>query len=304
MLDHIRGVGRVEVSELSVRFGVSAETVRRDLTALEDHGLVSRTHGAVFPSDGARFETSLSVRAAYRVPEKRRIAAVAAGEVGGARTLFVDEGYTHQLIAEELRALRRPLTVVTASLEVARVLAPAEWMSVIQLGGRVRDRTMGTVDHWALDMLSDLVIDLAILGSNGISLDRGLTTPDPAVQALKTRVVKVSQRRVFAGVSTKFGVKSFCRFADVADFQTLITDTGLSAYDADRYGDLGPAVIRVRTPRSGGGPPGASGSASPHGRRVADYRTAAEEARTRLGVASQQATGCARAGATRPQTGD
>jgi len=118
-------------------------------------------------------------------------------------------------------------------------------MSVIQLGGRVRERTMGTADLWAIDMLSDMVIDLAILSASGISLDRGLTTPDPALQALKRRVVQVSQRRIFVGISTKFGVRSFCRFAQVADFQTLITDGGLTAYDARRYSEQGPEVLRV-----------------------------------------------------------
>ena len=70
---------------------------------------------------------------------------------------------------------------------------------------------MGTADLWAIDMLSDMVIDLAILSASGISLDSGLTTPDPALQALKRRVVQVSQRRICVGISTKFGVRSFCR---------------------------------------------------------------------------------------------
>ena len=245
MLEYIRSVGWVDVTELAERLKISPETVRRDLKVLDDHGLVSRTHGGAFPAQGSRYETSLSLRARHQVPEKRRIASAAAAALDDARTVFVDEGFTQELVAEELRRLDRPLTVVTASLGVARIMAPAEQMSVIQLGGRVRERTMGTVDHWAIDMLSDMVIDLAIMGANGISLDRGLTTPDPALQALKQRVVLVSRRRVFVGISTKFGVRSFCRFADVTDFEKLITDNGLTAYDARRYSDLGPEVIRV-----------------------------------------------------------
>ena len=79
-------------------------------------------------------------------------------------------------------------------------------------------------------MLSDLVINVAILGTNGISRDRGLTTPDPAVSAVKHKVVQVSRRRLLVGVHTKFGVESFCKFADVADFEMLVTDVGLSAH--------------------------------------------------------------------------
>jgi DeoR/GlpR family transcriptional regulator of sugar metabolism len=124
-------------------------------------------------------------------------------------------------------------------------LAPVKSISVILLGGRVRGGSLATVDHWAIDMLSDLVLDLAFLGTNGISRDRGLTTPDPAVSAVKHKVVQVSRRRILVAVHTKFGVNSFCRFADVADFETLITDVGLSTQDAHRYTALGPAVIRA-----------------------------------------------------------
>ena len=245
ILDQARGTGHIEVTEVATRLAVASETVRRDLKVLEEHGLVRRTHGGAYPIDGAAFETNLSYRSGHRVPEKRRIALAAAEHLGDAETIYLDEGFTPQLVADELIKLGRPLTVVTASLTAASLLAPVDTMSVILLGGRVRGRTLGTVDHWATNMLSDLVIDLAVLGTNGISRDRGLTTPDPAVSAVKHKVVEVSRRCLFVGVHTKFGTNSFCKFADVADFETLITDTGLSTHDAQRYTALGPVIIRV-----------------------------------------------------------
>lgn len=245
ILEHARGNGHIEVAELAAQLDVATETVRRDLKVLEEHGLVRRTHGGAYPTDGAGFETTMTYRSGHRVPEKRRIAAAAAAALGDAETIYLDEGFTPQLVADELIRLERPLTTVTASLAVASALAPVETMSVILLGGRVRGRTLGTVDYWATNMLSDLVIDLAILGTNGISRDRGLTTPDPAVSAVKHKVVEVSRRRLFVGVHTKFGTNSFCKFADVADFETLITDTGLSTREGHRYTALGPEVVRV-----------------------------------------------------------
>jgi DeoR family fructose operon transcriptional repressor len=245
ILEHARGSGHIEVAELAVRLDVATETVRRDLKVLEDHGLVRRTHGGAYPTDGAGFETNMTHRSGHRVPEKRRIALAAAEHLGDAETLYLDDGFTPHLVAEEIAKLERALTVVTASLSVAASLAPVEQMTVILLGGRVRGRTLGVVDHWATNMLSDLVIDLAVLGTNGISRDRGLTTPDPAVSAVKRKVIEVSRRRLMVGVHTKFGTNSFCKFADVADFESIITDTGLSTHDAHRYTTLGPAVIRV-----------------------------------------------------------
>jgi len=124
-------------------------------------------------------------------------------------------------------------------------MAPCDRITVIVLGGQVRHRTMGTVGHWVTDMVAGMLIDVAVLGTNGISRERGLTTPSPAVSDIKSKVVGRSRRRVFIGVHTKFGVDSFTRFADVADFEALITDRGLSSVEARRYGELGPRVVRV-----------------------------------------------------------
>ncbi|GIH17094.1 DeoR/GlpR family DNA-binding transcription regulator [Rugosimonospora africana] len=239
-----RTEGGVDVGKLAGELGVAPETVRRDLRVLERHGLIHRTHGGAYPVETARFETTLATRTTRRVPEKRRIAAAAVELLGDAETIFIDEGFTPQLIAEVLPT-NRPLTVVTASLPTAAALATADSVTVLLLGGRVRGRTLATVDHWATRMLSGFVLDLAFIGANGISRERGLTTPDPAVADVKARVVEVAHRRVFVGVHTKFGVSSFCRFAEVNDLETIVTDTALPATEAHRYSLLGPQVIRV-----------------------------------------------------------
>ncbi|MDQ0988592.1 DeoR/GlpR family DNA-binding transcription regulator [Streptomyces sp. V2I9] len=243
ILDTARRDGVVGVNALADRFKVAKETVRRDLHVLEEHGLVRRTHGGACPVESAGFETTLAVRTTRNVPQKSRIAA-AADLLGDAETVFVDEGFTPQLVAEALPQ-DRPLTVVTASLPVATSLAGVENTSVLLLGGRVRGSTMATVDHWASRMLAGFVIDLAYLGANGISREYGLTTPDPAVAEVKAQALRSSRRRVFVGIHSKFGAVSFCRFAGVADFEAIVTDAGLPSAEAQRYSLLGPQVIRV-----------------------------------------------------------
>ncbi|WP_029136135.1 DeoR/GlpR family DNA-binding transcription regulator [Nakamurella lactea] len=245
ILDHARGTGHIGVTELADRLAVASETVRRDLKVLEDHGLIRRTHGGAYPVESAGFESSMDRRAGSLVAEKHRIAEAAVAALGDAETVFVDEGYTPQLIAERLAVVERPLTVVTSSLAAAGSLAANSRHTTILLGGRVRGRTMGIVDHWATSMLTGLVIDLAVLGANGLSREHGLTTPDPAVAAVKQTAARVSRRRMFVGVHTKFGVASFCRFAEIADFELLVTDSGLPAYEAHRYSVMGPQVVRV-----------------------------------------------------------
>ncbi len=240
--------GRVHVGPLAEELDVAPETVRRDLRQLADRGMLQRVHGGAHPVESVGYESNLAHRSTSLLAEKNRIATAAAGRLNGAESVFIDEGVTPQLVAEALANAIKPgetLTVVTSSLLAASVLAEHPGVSVVVLGGRLRGITMGTVGHWTTGMLEELVIDVAFLGANGISRQHGLTTPDPAVAAVKAQVVRSARRKIFVGIHTKFGVSSFCRFADVSEMEALITDTGVSATEANRYGALGPEVVRA-----------------------------------------------------------
>ncbi|MGA8209078.1 MAG: DeoR/GlpR family DNA-binding transcription regulator [Nocardioidaceae bacterium] len=244
ILVRARADGRVEVGSLAIDLAVAEETVRRDLRELADRGVLQRVHGGAYPVESAGFESTIKHRSTSLVAEKRRIAAAAAARLQGAETVYIDEGVTPQFVAEALQP-ENPTTVVTSSLLAAGALADSSDVTVLLLGGRMRSRTLATVDHWALRMLDELVIDLAVLGANGISREHGLTTPDPAVAAVKTAVVARSRRRMFVGLHTKFGVSSFCRFAEVSDFEVLVTDSGITPGEARRFAVLGPQVVRA-----------------------------------------------------------
>jgi DeoR family transcriptional regulator, fructose operon transcriptional repressor len=243
VLELARTQGGVDVKNLADRLGVSVETIRRDLNALEAHGLIRRSYGHAYPVETAAFETDLGSREVAHLDEKRRIAEEAVRHIDDAETMYIDEGFTPQLIARNLPS--RPITVITPSLPIATVVADRAEATVYLLGGRVRGRTLGTVDHWATDMLGRFVIDLAFVGANAISRTHGLTTPDPAVADVKATAIRVSRRRIFIGVSPKFASSSFCKFAEISDFELIITDRRLSGTEAERIAALGPRVLRV-----------------------------------------------------------
>lgn len=248
ILTRARNDGRVQVTSLADDLHVAPETVRRDLRQLVERGMLQRVHGGAHPVESVGYESNVNRRSSSMIAEKRRIAAAAAGRLEGAESVYIDEGITPQLVAEAIALHLDPgskLTVVTSSLLAAGALAEHENITVVLLGGRLRGLTMATVDHWATRMLKELVIDLAYLGANGISREHGLTTPDPAVAAVKSQVIASARRRIFVGIHTKFGVSSFCRFADLPDFEALITDTGVSSSEAHRYSVMGPHVIRA-----------------------------------------------------------
>jgi DeoR family fructose operon transcriptional repressor len=243
ILSRARSNGSVEVSAIATELQVAPETIRRDLRLLAERRLIQRTHGGGYPVESAGFETSMVDRSLTSVPEKRRIASAAAERLGDAETVFIDEGFTPQLVAEALPTTTR-LTVVTSSLTVATALANSPAITVLQLGGRLRGRTMGIADDWTLRILNEMTIDLAYMGANGISLEYGLTTSDPTVGAVKAQAMRVARRKIFVGMRRKFGLANFYRFAKVSDFEALITSSSLPRYEAERYATLGPQVIR------------------------------------------------------------
>lgn len=236
--------GRVEVVELATQLDVSPETVRRDLRRLEEHGVVRRTHGGAYPVENAGFESDLSSRTGRHVAEKHRIARAAVGLLCEESSVFIDEGFTPQLVAELLPA-DRGITVLTASVPLAAAIAGRTDLTVIMLGGRLRPATLASVGSVTTSTLGRFVVDLAILGTNGISLSAGLTTPDPAVADVKAQAIRCSRRRILVGAHTKFGITSFCRFGELRDIETIVTDEGLPLSDARKYAQLGPHVVRA-----------------------------------------------------------
>lgn len=243
IVEFARSRGRVEVPALAEELQVATETIRRDLKVLAGRRLLKRVHGGAVPLETAAFESGLEFRSQVDLAQKHRIAGAAAEQLHGAETVYLDEGFTPRLIAQLIAD--QEITVVTASLLAAEVLAHSESVTVLMLGGRLRGRTLATVDEWALERLRSLVIDIAFLGTNGISVGHGLTTPDPAVAAVKQTAVRVATRRVLVAAHSKFGETHFCRFAEVSDFGTIITGTELPPSEAHRYEALGPNVIRV-----------------------------------------------------------
>lgn len=238
IVERAREYGRADVLELSELLEVSPETVRRDLAALQKSGLLRRVHGGAVPIDRSSFESDLSTRSTRMHEEKARIAEAAVEEIGNAEAVYLDEGAVLHLVADRLRP-ERALTVVTNSLTVASTLAGKPNITVITLGGRVRPKTLGTVDFWAVNMLSTLVLDLAILGANGISVERGLTVPEASIAEVKATATKQARRRVLIGDHTKVGNDSFVRFAGLTDMDKFITDAGLGLSHVDHLRSSG-----------------------------------------------------------------
>ena len=209
IVERARAAGRVDVAEAATDLAVTAETVRRDLTALERHGLLRRVHGGAIPVERLGFEPGLNARDAVLTAEKERIAKAALAEVPEEGSILLDAGSTTARLANVL-PLDRELTVVTNALPIAMALSTRPTITVLLLGGRVRGRTQAAVDIWALRTLRESYVDVAFLGTNGVSVQRGLTTPDATEAAVKKAMIESSRRSVVLADHTKIG-RASCR---------------------------------------------------------------------------------------------
>jgi DeoR family fructose operon transcriptional repressor len=113
------------------------------------------------------------------------------------------------------------------------------------LGGRVRGRTLAAVDIWAMRALEETFVDVAFMGTNGFSVERGLTTPDSTEAAVKRAMINSSRRAVVLADHTKFGNDNLMRFGSLEDVETLITDTGLDAKLVPAIEGTGVRVVRA-----------------------------------------------------------
>jgi DeoR family fructose operon transcriptional repressor len=217
--------GRVAVTAVAEQFGVTTETVRRDLAVLERAGMLRRVHGGAVPAGALTLvEPGLGERHGTRSEAKRAIAAAALDLLPGSEgSVALDGGTTTAALAELLPGDRR-LLAVTSSVPIAARLAASPGISLHVLGGRVRGVTQCAVGESTVRALGDLRVDVAFLGTNGISPQHGFTTPDDAEAAVKRAMVRAGQRVVVLADSSKLDREHLVRFAAPEDVDVLVTD--------------------------------------------------------------------------------
>jgi DeoR family fructose operon transcriptional repressor len=217
--------GRLAVTALAEEFGVTTETVRRDLAFLERAGMLRRVHGGAVPTGALTLvEPGLGERHGTRTEAKRKIAAAALELLPSTDgSVILDGGPSTAALADVLPPDRR-LYVATNSVPIAARLSSSPAVTLHLLGGRVRGITQTAVGDATVRSLQDLRVDVVFLGTNGISAGHGFSTPDEAEAATKRAMVGAAQRVIVLGDSSKLGREHLMRFAAVEDVDVLVTD--------------------------------------------------------------------------------
>lgn len=220
--------GAARVSELVEQLGVSDMTVRRDIERLDREGLLERVHGgAVAITPPATEEPGFTAKSILMTAEKRAIALEAARLVHPGATIAISAGTTTYELARVVRDVPQ-LTVVTNSVPVAQLLHESYDASrVVVLTGGVRTPSDALVGPVAVAALRGLHVDRLFLGAHGIDQAAGLTTPN-LVEAETNRALVHSARTVCVVADhSKIGLVGLSTFMDLAEVDTLITDSGV-----------------------------------------------------------------------------
>jgi DeoR family transcriptional regulator, fructose operon transcriptional repressor len=217
--------GRLAVAEVAEQFGVTTETVRRDLALLERAGMLRRVHGGAVQAGALTLvEPGLGERHDTRTEAKRKIAAAALDLLPAADgSVILDGGSTTAALADVLPT-DRGLYVATNSLPIASRLSVSSGVMLHVLGGRVRGITQTAVGDATVRAMQDLRVDVVFLGTNGVSPVHGFSTPDEAEAATKRAMVRAAQRVIVLGDSSKLGREHLVRFAAIEDVDVLVTD--------------------------------------------------------------------------------
>jgi DeoR/GlpR family transcriptional regulator of sugar metabolism len=229
ILDRVRRTGGVRVSDLAGEFGVSDMTIRRDLEALADRGLLSKVHGgATSAAPGSTDEPGFGAKFPRQRAEKLAIAARAARLVTPGMAVALSAGTTTAELAHRLAAVPA-LTVVTNSVPVAEVFHRASRSDrTVLLTGGARTPSDALVGPLAVAAIRSLHVDLVFLGVHGMTERTGFSTPNLMEAETNRALVDAAERLVVLADHTKWGTVGISSIAELREAHTVVSDPGLT----------------------------------------------------------------------------
>lgn len=237
--------GRLTVPELSQLFEVSDATIRRDLATLAAQNRVQRVHGGVMPLQTvATREVPIILRQKRYIEEKDRIGRAAAALIHDGETLLLSGGSTGLAAARHLQPFH-DLTVVTDSLLVVQELLQQGQHKVIMLGGTIDPEEQAVRGTLSRTVLAQLQVDKVIIGTKGISVQRGLSAETPEEAELFRTYISIAEHVIVITDSSKFQQSALVQVVPLDAIHTLVTDTQLDAETAEQIREKGVYLLLV-----------------------------------------------------------
>jgi DeoR family transcriptional regulator, fructose operon transcriptional repressor len=226
ILAELRQAKAVSAEELARRFGVSLETIRRDLRGLRDRGLLERVYGGALSVRTA--EGDFATRSILHATSKQAIARLAATLVEPGDTIVIDIGTTALEVARALPEAFRG-RVLTNSVPVAMALADRDEVELLLCGGQVRHGDAACFGSQAEAFFADFYADKAFLGSGGVHARAGLTDYHPPEVATRRTIIAHAAASYVLADSSKLGTIAVHRVCPLSRVTAVLTDSGADA---------------------------------------------------------------------------
>ena len=215
---------RISLDELCENFGVSKNTIRRDITELEEQGIIRKVYGGIVLKEAEI--TSLepfAAREIRNIDEKKKIAAVAAALVNDGEVIYIDSGTTTMHLLPHL-AEKNFLTIVTASVYALELATRYSNLNVIATGGNLQAPIKALVGPSVLDCIRNYNFSKIFLASTGISIEHGATNASPLECEVKRELVRKSCAKYLLVDNSKFDVASLMTYSNLTEIDNIITD--------------------------------------------------------------------------------
>lgn len=244
ILELLEREGFVKVVDIAKDLNVTTVTARKDLKYLEEKGLLYRTHGSASPVNPHIGDRGVLEKEKIGITEKKRIGIKAAQLIEDNDSVIINSGSTVCAFAEQINVLTK-LKVVTSSLKVSSILGSKENVSIMQLGGKYRNRSMSVIGSYTLSLLEKITCSKLFLGVDGVDPDFGITTSNLEEAELNIAMINASLKTIVLCDSTKFGRKGFGKVCGLEKIDTIITDSGISGSMKKLIEDFGINLITV-----------------------------------------------------------
>ena len=223
IIEYLKQKKKATVAELCDHFDVSRTTIRTDLSDLELHGAIIRTHGGAILKSKTGLDLDIRTKTVQHIEAKKKIAKLAIDLVEEGDTIVLDTGSTTQEFAK-LLGQKRDVTVVTNDLIISLTCEDFESVHIILLGGTVMCRYHCTLDDTGGEIMSELSVDKAFMGTTGFTADKGASVPDINHARLKRRMTEIANTVILLADSSKFGKNSFAQYATPDMFDVIVTE--------------------------------------------------------------------------------
>lgn len=223
ILAKLQEEGRVVVSQLSRQYGVSEETIRRDLEKLEAEGFATKSYGGAVLNEDSGTDAPFGVRKKKNVSEKRIIARLAAALVQDGERIMLDASSTATFIARALKDRKR-LTVITNSVEILAELADMSGWTVISTGGVMEEGYLALLGPGAEETFGNFWADKAFFSCKALDAQLGIMDARETFAHVKQVMTASARESILAIDHTKFDRKAFSRITEIQRLTTVVTD--------------------------------------------------------------------------------